>query len=207
MGTSDMRALDQVRRTKAAPLRRMGPVGSENWHAMLDAAEEILREEGYAALTSRRIAERIGVKQRLVYYYFKTMDELIVETFRRLVAREFERLRKALTAERPVRELWYICIRTADARLISEFMALTHRIQALRSEVVAFIEDSRRMQLNALSAALKRDQKQSSLPAEALAIMATGVSLLLTREAALGVTTGHAVVTDVIWRYLRELEP
>jgi hypothetical protein len=37
--------------------------------------------------------------------------------------------------------------------------------------------------------------------------MATGVSLLLTREAALGVTTGHAVVTDLIWRYLRELEP
>ena len=128
----------------------------------------------------------MGVKQRLVYCYFKTMDELIVETFRRLVAREFARLRKAVSSERPLRELWYICIHTADARLISEFMALTHRIQALRSEVVAFIEDSRRMQLNALSAVLERTAKQSSLPAEAIAIMATGVSLLLTREAAQG---------------------
>jgi AcrR family transcriptional regulator len=48
--------------------RRMGPPGSDNWHAMLDGAEAILRDEGHAALTSRAVAERIGVKQRLVYY-------------------------------------------------------------------------------------------------------------------------------------------
>ena len=48
---------------------------------MLDSAEDILREEGYGALTSRRVAERLGVKQRLVYYYFRTMDDLIAETF------------------------------------------------------------------------------------------------------------------------------
>src|ERR1700757_2358581 len=30
--------------------RRMGPRGSENWHAMLDGAEDILREEGHAQL-------------------------------------------------------------------------------------------------------------------------------------------------------------
>ena len=58
--------------------RRMGPAGSENWHAMLDGAEAVLREEGQAALTSRRIAEQIGVKQRLVYYYSSTMDDLII---------------------------------------------------------------------------------------------------------------------------------
>ena len=68
--------------------RRMGPKGSPIWSSMLDAAEVILCEEGYGALTSRRVAERIGVKQRLVYYYFRTMDELIVETFRRLSSRE-----------------------------------------------------------------------------------------------------------------------
>ena len=54
---------------------------------MLDGAEVILRDEGYGALTSRRVAECINVKQRLVYYYFKTMDDLIVETFRRLSLR------------------------------------------------------------------------------------------------------------------------
>src|ERR1700743_1817780 len=110
-----------------ATSRRMGTPGSANWHAMLDGAESVLREEGYAALTSRRIAEVIGVKQRLVYYYFQTMDDLIVETFRRLSIRELERLRAAAASERPIRELWNICIHTSDAPLISEFTALANR--------------------------------------------------------------------------------
>ncbi|MBV8804223.1 MAG: TetR/AcrR family transcriptional regulator [Sinobacteraceae bacterium] len=194
------------RARKASP-RRMGPVGSDNWHAMLDGAEDILREEGYAALTSRRVAERIGVKQRLVYYYFKTMDDLIVETFRRLSVRELERLRNAASSARPLREIWYICVHAADARLISEFTALANRIPALRSEVIAFIEESRRIQVMALSAAPAGNNPQQSLPPLAAAIIATSVALSLIREAALGTTNGHAAVTDVIWRYIRELEP
>jgi AcrR family transcriptional regulator len=187
--------------------RRMGPVGADNWHAMLDGAENILREEGYAALTSRRVAERIGVKQRLVYYYFQTMDDLIVETFRRLSVRELERLRNAATSERPVRELWDICIDTADARLVTEFMALANRIEALRSEVIAFIEESRRIQVRALLAAIQGQETERSLPCVALAIIATSVALSLNREAALGITSGHTAVMNVMKRYLSDLEP
>jgi AcrR family transcriptional regulator len=62
----------------------MGPVNSATWSLLLDGAENILKEEGYASLTSRRIAERVGIKQQLTYYYFRTMDELMVEAFRRL---------------------------------------------------------------------------------------------------------------------------
>jgi len=80
------------------------------------------------ALTSRAVAERIGVKQRLVYYYFRTMDELIVETFRRLAIREKERMSKALAHDLPLREIWEVCVRTTDTRLVSEFMALANRI-------------------------------------------------------------------------------
>src|SRR3989442_11076547 len=95
--------------------RRMGPPGSDNWHAMLDGAEAILRDEGHAALTSRRVAEQIGVKQRLVYYYFHTMDDLIVETFRRLSDRELNRLRAARESELPLRKIWDVCVHTTDA--------------------------------------------------------------------------------------------
>jgi len=185
----------------------MGPVGSDNWLAMLDGAEDVLREEGYAALTSRRIAERVGVKQRLVYYYFKTMDDLIVETFRRLSVRELERLRAATASEHPLREIWHVCIHTADARLISEFTALANRISALRAEVIKFIEESRRMQVAAITAALERSNAPGSVPPVAAAIIATSVALSVTREAQLGTTTGHALVMDVIWRYLHDLEP
>lgn len=188
------------------PARRMGPPGSENWHAMLDGAETILREEGHAALTSRRVAEQIGVKQRLIYYYFHTMDDLIVETFRRLSERELKRLEAARASAHPLRELWDICIQTTDPRLISQFMALANRIEPLAREVIHFVEQSRRIQTDALEQALARSGKAPPLSPAALALVATSVALTLTREAQLGIAMGHADVTAQIEAFLAELE-
>ena len=193
--------------TRAAVNRRMGPVGSANWHAMLDAAEATLLEEGYGALTSRRIAERVAVKQRLVYYYFHTMDELIVETFRRMALRELERMRRTLEGPSPLRELWDVCIHTTDSRITSEFMALAYRNADLRREVTSFIEESRAIQAAAIRLAMDRSGQSSELDAEALALLATGVALAMTREAALGVTTGHALAIARIEALIDRLEP
>jgi AcrR family transcriptional regulator len=182
--------------------RRMGPPGSVNWHAMLDGAEDILREEGYAALTSRRVAERTGFNQRLVYYYFQTMEDLTVETFRRRSARTLERLRQARSAAQPLQELWDISVQATDPRLISEFMALANRIEPLREEVIAFIEESRTIQVEAITNALQHDRSEASLPPDALAIVATSVALTLIREAHLGVTSGHAEMMRVIGGFI-----
>jgi len=187
--------------------RRMGPPGSENWHAMLDGAEDILREEGHAALTSRRIAERVGVKQRLVYYYFRTMDDLIVEMFHRSSERELKRLREATRSAHPLGEIWEICVHSTDARLISEFMALSSRIDGLRAEVIRFIEESRAIQVEAIAAALERSSQTSRIPPPGLAILASSVALALSREEQLGVTSGHAEITAVINDFLLSVEP
>jgi len=189
------------------PDRRMGPPGSDNWHAMLDGAEQILREEGHGALTSRRVAEVIGVKQRLVYYYFRTMDDLITEMFRRASERELARLREACASDTPLRALWDIEVHTTDPRVISEFMALATRIDDLRSEVIHFIEESRRIQIDAILAALKRSSKSSRIPPPALAIIASSVALALTREAQLGVRLGHDDMSAVIDAFLTDVEP
>lgn len=186
--------------------RRMGPPGSKNWHAMLDGAEAILREEGHAALTSRNVAERIGVKQRLVYYYFRTMDELVVETFRRLSAREFARLERAAATDRPLREIWDVFINTEDARLTSEFMALAARIDGLEREVIHFIERSREIQCNAIRRAADETNETGIAP-EALAFIATSIALALTREHQLGVHAGHAQIRALIENMLQLLEP
>lgn len=192
---------------RTSTTRRMGPVGSVNWHAMLDATEATLLEEGYGALTSRRIAERIGVKQRLVYYYFQTMDELIVETFRRMSQRELDRMRGTLEREMPVRELWDVCIHTTDSRVTSEFMALAYRNEALRQEVVNFIEESRRIQAQAVLSSLAHSRTSAPLDADGLALLATGVALAMTREDALGVTMGHASLIAMIENFLDKVEP
>lgn len=198
--------------SETTTVRRMGPSGSATWHLMLDGAEAILREEGYAELTSRRIAERVGIKQQLVYYYFKTMDDLMVEAFRRLSKRELERFDQAMQAARPLHEIWGIAINTNDARLISEFMALANRSDGVKAEVIAFIEHSRRLQVEALTRALARKAAKAgkaapALPPVAASFLATSVGLALTREAALGVSMGHAEIEAVIEQFLSALEP
>jgi AcrR family transcriptional regulator len=185
----------------------MGPAGSANWTAMLEGAVDILREEGYAALTSRRVAERVGVKQRLVYYYFPTMDHLIVEAFNWLAKRDLERLNTALQAEGPLREIWDLCIHPKDARIISEFMALANHIEALRAVVIQFIETSRKMQIAALTKALGRAKGRTNVPPAAIALFATSLALAVTREVELGVSMGHREAVAAIEQFLKDHEP
>jgi len=174
---------------------------------MLNAAEEILKEEGYAALTSRRVAEYLGVKQRLVYYYFRTMDDLQQETFKRLAIRELARLRDALASERPLHEVWGICINTSDARLISEFMALANRNEGVRKEVIDFIEESRRIQVTALRKAMvKNGSLEHGLSPDVIAFMGTSLALALNREASIGVSKGHRAVQKMIKDFFDALE-
>ena len=47
--------------------RRIGAPDAKNRVVLLDAAEQMLLEEGYAAVTSRRVAHRAGLKPQLVH--------------------------------------------------------------------------------------------------------------------------------------------
>jgi AcrR family transcriptional regulator len=188
--------------------RRMGPEGSATWNLLLDGAEGILREEGYAALTSRRVANRVGVKQQLVYYYFRTMDDLMVACLQRSSKRELERLQGALDSDAPLHELWDICIHTSDARLILEFTALANRSEGVRKEVIWFIEESRRLQVEGLTRAMQaKAGGPGAYPPVALTFLATSVALALNREGALGISTGHAEIIAMIEQAMASLEP
>ncbi|WP_254049850.1 TetR/AcrR family transcriptional regulator [Novosphingobium sp. TH158] len=188
--------------TAAKPLRPMGQRGSANWLSMLEAAEEILREEGSRALTTRRVAEKLGVKQRLVYYYFKTMDDLVVEAFRKVAHREIERLELAVRSDHRLQELWKVCVYTLDPRLIAEFMALANRIEALREEVVDFIRTSRKLQVEALTSALARKPELTRIPPKALAILGSSAALSILRERDLGIDLGHEGTLAMIEGFL-----
>lgn len=187
--------------------RRMGPEGSDNWHAMLDGAEAILREEGHAALSSRRVAERIGVKQRLVYYYFRTMDDLVISLFRRMAERELARLKEAAAQAYPLRTLWDISLNSTDSRLIAEFMALANRIEGLKREVIQFIEASREVEVGVLTTALQRAPQISNMGPTGLTVTITSLALLLSRERQLGVSSGHQEIMGALGALLDQLEP
>jgi AcrR family transcriptional regulator len=55
--------------------------------ALLDAAVDCLLEEGYANLTTRRVAERAGVSQGTQMHYFPTKNEFVAEAIRYVAQR------------------------------------------------------------------------------------------------------------------------
>lgn len=114
--------------------RRMGPPDSAVRFQLLDAVERVLSRDGYPAVTSRNVGQEAGVDQKLVFYYFRTMEDLVVATFHRRSADFLERLRIAAESGRPVREIWKL-VSDRSGRLIIEFMAMGMRNAALKEEV------------------------------------------------------------------------
>ncbi len=183
----------------------MGTAGSLAWHAILDGAENILREEGYAALNAKQIAERIGIKRQLVYYYFCDVDDLYVQLFHRIADRALDHLKTALDSPNPLSETWQIGIETFDQSLILEFMALANRSEQVRQAMVEYAEVARNLQVAALEKTLNgRGLPKVEVPFQALAVIATWLALGLQREAALGINNGHKEVQLLIQSFLSQ---
>src|ERR1700733_13496668 len=92
--------------TTAPQPRRIGAADSKTRAQLVDAAEQLLIEEGYAAVTSRRVGARAGLKPQLVHYYFRTMDDLFVEVFRRRAEENMSRVERAVGADASLRARW-----------------------------------------------------------------------------------------------------
>jgi len=186
------------------PARRMGPATSETRMALLDATERVLRSEGYAAVSSRRIAEQAGLKQQLVYYYFHTMDELLLATFQRRTERALERLKATLESEH--RALWEMHSELSVAGLSAEFMALANHHEGIRAEVARYMEESRALEAAALSRVLPTSES-THLTATALSLAISSLSQTLAREHETGITSGHDDIRAFIRWCLDRLDP
>ena len=74
--------------------------------ALLDAAERLLIEVGYAGITTRRLAAIAGVNHGLVHYYFGSMENVLASTLERFTDRLLERQRAMYEADVPFIERW-----------------------------------------------------------------------------------------------------
>lgn len=185
--------------------RRMGPRDSEGSIALLDATERVMVNEGYAAVSSRRVAEEAGVKQPLVYYYFQTIDDLLLATFRRRTERALARLKATLDSEHPLRTLWDLSNEMSGARLSAEFMALANHHPGIMAEVVRYIEQSRAIEAEALSRLLPGSR--ADLTPSAMSLVITSISQTLARESAAGISAGHDDVRSWVADLLARFDP
>jgi TetR/AcrR family transcriptional regulator len=190
-----------------ASTRRIGATDSKTRARLLDATEQLMLEEGYAAVSSRRVAAKAGLKPQLVHYYFRTMDDVFLEVLRRRAEQNVERYERALTSERPLRELWELSTDSRGAAFTIEFAALANHRKAIRAEIARYAERFRRMQLDVVARAL--DDSGISVdrcpPVVALLAM-TGISQVLALEQVLGIATGHDETLAFVERQIDQLE-
>jgi AcrR family transcriptional regulator len=188
--------------------RRMGLENSSSRAALMDGVEAVMREDGYAALTARSVAERAGLKHQLVYYYFQTMADLLMATYRRHIDRVQSQLEEAFRRPRPLHAFWSVCSNPHDARLNMEFLAMANHNEAIRAETVAFGETIRRIGLAQAgarieAAALSPAVFSPQAVTQAIAAIGTTVGI----EAALGIRGGHEETRAMVEWWLNRLEP
>jgi len=190
----------------APSARRIGSRDSKTRAQLLDAAERLMGEEGYAAVTSRRVAAAAGLKPQLVHYYFRTMDDLFLELFRRGAEENIGHFERAIAEDGSLSHLWRLNADRGGAAVTLEFVALANHRKAIRAEIARYAERFRSAQVEAVRNALAdAGIHEDRLPAVVAVLAMTGLAQVLALEDTLGVTTGHDITIEFVERMITEL--
>ena len=170
---------------------------------LIEAASEILDEEGYPAFTARRIASRAELKPQLVHYYFRSMEELVVTVFKRSSASYFQLHDEALSSPRPLHALWRLNCHIPEARRMLEYVALGKIYPALREEM-----RFRALQIEAIeNICRQRGIDNPPMPAAALAAMMSAVARSIVIESNVAMTMAHEELNTFVEKTLDQYDP
>jgi AcrR family transcriptional regulator len=190
-----------------SPGRGTDPKISPTRTALLDAAEQIMLDEGYAAVSTRRLATEAGANSALVYYYFDNMDNLFVELFRRGADRSYQRQIEALASPQPLWALWESIHDQTQTALTMEFVALANHRKAIRAEIANSSRRFRRLQLEAISKVLSNYGYESdTYTPGAVVLLMSSISRFLRMEETFDVDTSHSDAIALVENFIRGLE-
>ena len=170
--------------------------------SLLDAAERLLVDIGYAGITTRRVAEEAGVNHGLVHYYFGSIENLLVRALERFTERLIARQRELYAADLPFVEKW----RTAMRYLVSE--DVTYEKVWLELQAVAWNDANLRGRLARVNAewravlteAFERPHSELGIeiPLDALVALVMTFNIGMIVERLGGIDTGHAELLEWI---------
>jgi TetR/AcrR family transcriptional regulator len=170
--------------------------------ALLDAAERLLVDVGYAGITTRRLAEEAGVNHGLVHYYFGSNENLLVRTLERFTERLIERQRDLYAADMPFIEKWRTAIRYLVSEDVTyekvwlELQALAWNNHDLRGRLARVNEEWRAVLTEAFEQ--PRGEIGIDMPLEALVSLVMTFNIGIIVERLGGVETGHRELLDSI---------
>jgi AcrR family transcriptional regulator len=193
----------------AAPVKKTARSAAED--ALLDAAERLLVDVGYAGITTRRLAEEAGVNHGLVHYYFGSIENVMVRALERFTERQIARQRAMYAApDVPFIEKW----RTAMRYLVSEDVAyekVWYELQALawnRPELRDRVDHVNAEWRAVLTEAFAepRERFGIEMPLEALVSLVVTFNEGIMLERLSGVEEGHDALLEWIddWLEMKE---
>lgn len=172
--------------------RRLGAETAKNRGLLIDAAARLMVEEGYAAISARKVAEKAGLKVQLVYYYFKDMDDLILAVVKRNSSKRLKKFVRTLAGPEPLRAVWIMNRDSTSAISTTELLALANHREAIRTEVVKTAKEFRHLQIEAVEELLvERGVDMSKVPAAAVVTIISALSRAMAQDCALGVDEGY----------------
>lgn len=198
----------EVKTARKPAARKEGAEATGSSCVLLDTTERLMLEEGYAAVTTRRVAKVAGFTSALVHYYYPTTDDLLIALYRRTTERQLARLNEVLASDQPLRAMWALYTQAQPTALGLEFMAMANHRKAIRSEIARFAEYSRGLQAGALARLVKSSGFDPAIcPPACLSVLLAGVWRVLVMEEGLGITAGHAETRAFMEWLIERLEP
>lgn len=190
----------------AEPRRRRAAT-AEKLTRLLDATEEIILHEGYAAVSSRNVAARVAINAPLVHYYFPTIDDLFVAVLRRRAEQMLERMSAALASAEPLSAWWELASDPHGSSLLAEMIAAANHRPALREEVGKVAHDVRSMQIEALHAILDDyGLDPDEFPPALIAATMQGLAYAVVVEEVAGFDTAHEEARAAMTRLVARLD-
>ncbi|MCT2400663.1 TetR/AcrR family transcriptional regulator [Novosphingobium mangrovi (ex Huang et al. 2023)] len=188
--------------------RRVGAETSATRALIVEATAQLIRDEGYAAVSTRRVAARAGLKPSLVHYYFPTTDDLLVEVSRQGAVDSDRMIEEALASDDPLRALWDFFVDTSRTAMALEFMAMANHREAVRKYMAEHSETMRARQVEILKHILgDRIARLEGFDPAGLTVVLAGIGRAIVMEEGLGVKTGHAEAMKIVETWLEKLAP
>ncbi len=190
-----------------AQARRPRAATAEKRERLLDATEEIMLEDGYAAVSSRSVAARVGINAPLVHYYFPTLDDLFVAVLRRRADATVERMAEALASDEPLRAWWRLASDPRGSALFVELIAAANHRPALHAAVGEYAREVRKMQMDRLATLLgEYGLDPAELPPALVAAGIQGLAFALVADQVAGHDTATGEAQAGMDRLLDRLE-
>jgi AcrR family transcriptional regulator len=182
-------------------------VGGENStrSLLVNSTEQIMLEEGYAAVTYRNVAAKAGVSLGAVQYHFPSLDDLFKAVVRQYSERTLETLASALQADPGdvLRVLWECSGDEISAALQTEIMALVNHRKSIHAEIEEFARVYRKVQLDAVTQNWENlELPTRELTPAAIVFLMTCLPRWMRMEASFGMVEGGADVFKLVERYL-----